>query len=203
MPHQPQQLDGARPRRAWPQLAVAHERLADLVADREAGLSEVIGSWKIMASRLPRRSRICAPAGRRGRGPRSSTQPDMRAPALAGGRMIDERGDALAAARLADDAQGAARHQREADAVTATVSRPRSPSNTTRRSETASSGAGLTRSPPRWSGRRAPRARRGPSAPSAGRGPAGAPVVHPALPGYPVEAHQLGSGSAWSSTRRS
>ena len=41
------------------QPAVAQQRLADLVADGEAGLSEVIGSWKIIAMRLPRRSCIC------------------------------------------------------------------------------------------------------------------------------------------------
>ena len=36
---------------------MAQDGLGDLVADGDDGLSEVIGSWKIIASRLPRRSR--------------------------------------------------------------------------------------------------------------------------------------------------
>ncbi len=39
---------------------MAQDRLDDLIADGIAGLSEVIGSWKIIASRLPRRSRRVA-----------------------------------------------------------------------------------------------------------------------------------------------
>jgi hypothetical protein len=38
---------------------VQNEHLRNLVADGKTGFREVIGSWKIMAMRLPRISRIC------------------------------------------------------------------------------------------------------------------------------------------------
>jgi hypothetical protein len=39
---------------------VQHEHLGDLAADGDSGLSAVIGSWKIIEMRLPRRRRISA-----------------------------------------------------------------------------------------------------------------------------------------------
>src|SRR6185436_2063757 len=82
---------------------------------RKAGLSEVIGSWKIIASLSPRRSRR-----------RLLQQVFAVEQHLAGGdaarRLRDEahdreRGDALAAARFADDAERAAALEPEVDAV--------------------------------------------------------------------------------------
>ena len=80
------------------------------------GLSEVIGSWKIMASRLPRRSCICRSGSEPSSRPSKATEPDTRAPALGSSRMMDERGHALAAAGLADDAERTPGRQREAHA---------------------------------------------------------------------------------------
>ena len=83
-----------------------------------AGLSEVIGSWKIIAIRSPRSSRIAAAD--------KLQQVDAVEQDLAAGdaprRLRHEahdrqRGHALAAARFADDAERASGLEREADAV--------------------------------------------------------------------------------------
>ena len=74
------------------------------------GLSEVIGSWKIIEMSLPRMlAHLRARAAPADRGPRSGSRPAIRA-----GRRLDQpqdrqRGDGLAAAGLADDRQRLAR----------------------------------------------------------------------------------------------
>ena len=83
-----------------------------------AGLSEVIGSWKIIEMRLPRSSRISAV----GQLEQVDALEQDLAAGDAPGRLRHEahdrqRRDALAAARLADDAERAARFEREAHAV--------------------------------------------------------------------------------------
>ena len=114
------------------------------------GLSEVIGSWKIMARRLPRRSCICRSGSAASSRPSKTTEPDTRVPAFGSSRMMDSAVTLLpqpdsptmpsvrpAIEREADAAHGL----RDAAAVAleddAQVARP------------SSSGAALTRSPPR------------------------------------------------------
>ena len=82
------------------------------------GLSEVIGSWKIIEMRLPRMSRICcfvAASGDRGR----RAGPRRRRCGRAGRHQPHDRqrGDALAAAGFADDRQGLAAADAEGDVV--------------------------------------------------------------------------------------
>ena len=82
------------------------------------GLSEVIGSWKIMAMRLPRMSRICASlerqqidaveADRAGHGAAEPVRQQA---------QHRQRGHALAAAGFADDAERLAGADRERHAV--------------------------------------------------------------------------------------
>ena len=82
------------------------------------GLSELIGSWKIMAMRLPRIARISSSLSFRRFWPSNTTSP---AEILPGGsgirRRIDMRGDALARARFAHDGQRLAGRQIERDVV--------------------------------------------------------------------------------------
>ena len=83
----------------------------------KTGLSEVIGSWKIIAMSLPRTSRMSSDDSF---AQVPSVEPDLARDDPAG--PLDEpqdrqRGDALAAAGLADDAQGLAVTDLEADAV--------------------------------------------------------------------------------------
>ena len=115
----PQQLDRARrgasaPIRPWWRW-IASAIWSPTV---QAGLSEVIGSWKIMASAVA--AQVAQSFGRRASGrsrPSKRTSP-LTAEFSGGSRpMIGERGHALAAARFADQPQGAAARQREVDAV--------------------------------------------------------------------------------------
>ena len=82
------------------------------------GFSEVIGSWKIIAIRLPAHLRAAAPRPGRASPPRRRRS----RPSDSGGRLGQQpqqrqRADALAAARLADDAHRLAGAQVVADAV--------------------------------------------------------------------------------------
>ena len=118
-----------------------------------AGLSEVIGSWKIIAMRSPRSSRI-APAASFSRS--HALEQDLAA-GDAAGRLRHQahdrqRGDALAAARLADDAERAA-------ALRARSSRRRP--RGTRRPRSRTRCAGRARRAARSSRSGASRARRG------------------------------------------
>ena len=70
------------------------------------GFSDVIGSWKIIAIRLPRMSRICAGGSfEQVAGPRTAPGPAAMRPGCGTRRMTTEREHALAAAALADDAE--------------------------------------------------------------------------------------------------
>src|SRR5215207_8203708 len=84
-------------------------------AMRSTGLSEVIGSWKTIAMRPPRRLRISSEDV-------AALEADV-APDDAA-RLLEkaherERGDALARARFADDAERFAGRDREAEPSTA------------------------------------------------------------------------------------
>jgi hypothetical protein len=83
----------------------------------KTGLRLVIGSWKIMAMRLPRMARISA-GGREAQV--AAVEQDAAGGDAAGlgtRRMIDSDSIGLAAAALADDAEGAAGGDGERDAV--------------------------------------------------------------------------------------
>ena len=118
------QLEAARPPRRARVLASTC-RDAAAAARRPArpssctGLSDVIGSWKIMrdlaAAHL---AHLAARAAARGRGRESAPAPPMMRPGRIAHQAHDrQRGHRLAAARLADDAERAAGREREADAV--------------------------------------------------------------------------------------
>ena len=71
-----------------------------------AGLSEVIGSWKIIAMRSPRTARICASRSFSRSWPSNRISPAGDPARRVGDQAQDrQRGDALARARLADDGQ--------------------------------------------------------------------------------------------------
>ena len=123
------------------------------------GLSEVIGSWKIMASRLPRRSCICRSGRPKSTRPSKVTEPDTRVPAFGSNRMMESAVTLLPqpdSPTMPSVRPGASENDTP---LTASVTLPRSPSKTTRRSSTVRSDAGLTHSPPRWTSRSAPPAR--------------------------------------------
>ena len=81
------------------------------------GLSDVIGSWKIMARRLPRRSCICRSGKAKSSRPSKATEPDTRAPALGSRRMMESAVTLLPQPDFADDAERAAGREREAHAA--------------------------------------------------------------------------------------
>jgi hypothetical protein len=64
---------------------VGLDHLHDLVADREGGLSEVIGSWNTIEIELPRSRRIASGSRSCSRCPSNTTSP-VTAQAGAGGR---------------------------------------------------------------------------------------------------------------------
>ena len=81
------------------------------------GLSEVAGSWKIIATRRPRTARI-ATSGSASRSCSSSrTEPPAMRPAARQQAHDRQRGHRLAAARFADQREALAAPQLEADAV--------------------------------------------------------------------------------------
>ena len=81
------------------------------------GFSEVIGSWKIMATSLPRTSRICFSGSETSSLPVRFTEPPEMWPTF--GQQLHDRetGGALAASGLADQSQALALADRERDAV--------------------------------------------------------------------------------------
>ncbi len=82
------------------------------------GLSEVMGSWKIMAMRLPRIWRISSSSSLRRSSPSKMISPATILPGRIGDEPHDrECGDALAAAGLADEAEGLALFDVIRDAV--------------------------------------------------------------------------------------
>ena len=88
------------------QALVQRDRLADLPPTVITGLSEVIGSWKIIEMSLPRMRSISASVRSSRFVPSSRTAPPaIRPGGLEIRRRIGQRGHALAAAGFADDAQ--------------------------------------------------------------------------------------------------
>ena len=81
------------------------------------GLSDVIGSWKIIAISRPRTVRSSPVRSCSRSRPPKSALPLVDAPGARQDPEQRERGDALAAARLADDAERLARRDVERDAV--------------------------------------------------------------------------------------
>ena len=79
----------AAARRRGRQPAMAHSASPIWSPTVKLGLSEVIGSWKIMASRLPRRSCICRSGSAASSRPSKATEPDMRVPASGSSRMME------------------------------------------------------------------------------------------------------------------
>ena len=117
------QLAASRPRAPSPR---ARPRpLVQLHASRRSagrrvstGLSEVIGSWKIIEIAVAAdRAHLASRSARAGRGRGSGSRRRRCGPAARHQAQDRQRGDALAAARLADDAQRLAGVHRERHAV--------------------------------------------------------------------------------------
>ena len=120
--HHAQHLHGARraPRRGSPPWC---SRTVSAICRPmvSTGLSEVIGSWKIIEIRLPRMRRISRSLSViRSVPPQPAPRPCGAPGGVGTRRMIDKRGDALAAARLADHAERAAAIDGEGHAVNRT-----------------------------------------------------------------------------------
>ena len=115
------QLAASRPRAASPRRGRASGAAARISAicrpTLSTGLSEVIGSWKIIEMRSPRIARISL-LGEREQVAAAVAHRAAVAPGRHRHQAQDrERGDALAAARFADDAERLAVVHRERDAV--------------------------------------------------------------------------------------
>jgi len=146
-----QQRDRLLARRALREAAMAHQHLDDLLADRVDGLSEVIGSWKIIAMRSPRRSRTGrSPRSRSGR-PSNVTLPEISASlsaTIASLPMMSRSCRCRFRRRCrASDARDRQRHAVDRDRAAPAIA-----VKVTRRSSIASSGGDITcsrrRAPP-------------------------------------------------------
>ena len=139
------QLDGAVERRRLGDVLVGADLLDDLVADPVTGLSDEIGSWKIIAISLPRiRSSSSSDAVTSSRSP-SLAEPPKRELGAAGEPHQRHHRHRLARARLADDRHHLASVERERDARRRRARRRPRLRTTTCRSSTSSRRSAISR----------------------------------------------------------
>ena len=104
------------------------------------GLSEVIGSWKIMAIRLPLRSRMTLSGTSQSSRPSKRIEPEIVAVSIGNRRMMASADTLLPEPDSPTTPSVAPRRRVKLFPATASVIRARSSANVTRRSETSSSG---------------------------------------------------------------